>query len=258
MSIPVPLDRLRAALEERGGNAYVLTVSEDGRSHVVHCAVRWEGDALAADVGSRSAANATARPSVSLPYPVRFDGDYSLIVDGSAAATSHDGGHRLLITPTKAVLHRPAPAPDPSSACSADCVPLFSATGGSKTERGARSSKEDSTAVRRYRRRSAPRDGGEQVDLVAVRQRPFEVLVDRAATTVQHESVAQVRAVGDRRPQADPLPLGLVEELLQGGTDGESNVSVDVVPPRSDAPLDEKVHSDARRARREEAPQGRE
>jgi hypothetical protein len=137
MSIPVPLDRLRAALEERGAHAYVLTVSEDGRPHVVHGIVRWEGDALAADVGARSAANAAARQPVSLLYPVRFDGDYSLIVDGNGAALSHDGGHRLMITPTKAVLHRPAPAPDPSSACGADCMPLFSSTGGGKTDRGA-------------------------------------------------------------------------------------------------------------------------
>ena len=136
MSIPVPLDRLRAALEERGGNAYVLTVSDDGRPHVVHSALSWEGDALAADVGRRSAANAAARVSVSLLYPVRSEGDYSLIVDGNAAVVSHDDGQRLLITPTKAVLHRPAPAPDPSSPCDADCVPLLSPAGGAKTRRG--------------------------------------------------------------------------------------------------------------------------
>jgi hypothetical protein len=61
---------------------------------------------------------------VSLLYPIRSGADYSLIVDGTAAVISHDDGHRLMITPTKAVLHRPAPAPDPSSACGADCVPL--------------------------------------------------------------------------------------------------------------------------------------
>ena len=137
MSIPVPLDRLRAALKERGGSAYVLTISDDGRPHVVHSAIRWEGDTLAADVGTRSAANATARPSVSLLYPVRSDGDYSLIVDGGAAVMALDDGHRLLITPTKAVLHRPAPAPDPSSPCGADCVPLLSPTDVPKTESGA-------------------------------------------------------------------------------------------------------------------------
>jgi len=125
MSIPVPLERLRAALEERGGNAYVLTVSDDGRPHLVHVCVRWDGDVLAADVGKHSAANAVARPAVSLLYPIRADGDYSLIVDGSAVVTSREDGHRLLITPTKAVLHRPAPATDPASPCGADCIPIL-------------------------------------------------------------------------------------------------------------------------------------
>jgi hypothetical protein len=125
MSIPVPLEGLRAALEERGGRAYVLTVCDDGRPHVVHGVVRWEGDILAAEVGKRSAANAATRPTVSLLYPVWFAADYSLIVDGNATVALRDDGPRLLITPTKAVLHRPAPAPDPSSACGADCVPLY-------------------------------------------------------------------------------------------------------------------------------------
>jgi hypothetical protein len=125
MSIPVPLKELRAALEERGGGAYVLTVSDDARPHAVHVTVRWEGDLLAADVGKRSAANAAARPAVSLLYPMRADGDYSLILDGTAAVASREDGQRLLITPTKAVLHRPAVTPDPASPCSADCVPLL-------------------------------------------------------------------------------------------------------------------------------------
>ncbi len=125
MSIPVPLEGLRAAVEERGGRAYLITVSDDPRPHAVHVPVRWEGDVLAADVGTRSAANAAARPAVSLLYPIRADGDYSLIVDGTAVVTAREDAHRLLITPTKAVLHRPAAAPDPQSACSADCVPLL-------------------------------------------------------------------------------------------------------------------------------------
>ena len=127
MSIPVPMERLRAAIEERPQGAYVLTVSDDGRPHAVHGAVRWEGDVLAAEVGRRSAANATARPSVSLLYPLRAEGDYSLIVDGTAQVASGNRGHRLLVTPTSAVLHRPASAPATSS-CDADCVPIFPAT----------------------------------------------------------------------------------------------------------------------------------
>jgi len=125
MSIPVPLDGLRSAIEERGASAYLLTVSDDARPHAVHVAVHWEGDVLAADVGKRTAAHAAVRPVVSLLYPVRADGDYSLIVDGSALVASRENGHRLLITPTKAVLHRPAPAPDPASPCDADCIPIL-------------------------------------------------------------------------------------------------------------------------------------
>jgi hypothetical protein len=126
MSIPVSLETLRAAVSERGGSAYVLTVSDDARPHVVHAAVLWESDDfLAAEVGKRSAANASARPSVSLLYPTRAEDDYSLIVDGIATVASGDQGARLLIKPTRAVLHRRAPAPDPAAACAADCVPLL-------------------------------------------------------------------------------------------------------------------------------------
>jgi hypothetical protein len=130
MSIPGPLGLLRAALVERGGTAYVLTVSDDGRPHAVHAPVCWVDDRLAADVGKRSAANAAARPAVSLLYPVRMDGDYSLIVDGTAAVAPREDGYRLLITPAAAVLHRPAAASDPASPCAADCVPLLPASGG--------------------------------------------------------------------------------------------------------------------------------
>ena len=39
MSIPVPLLRLRAAMEERGAAGYLLTVSDDGVPHAVHVPV---------------------------------------------------------------------------------------------------------------------------------------------------------------------------------------------------------------------------
>lgn len=133
MSIPVALDDLRAALAERPSSAYLLTVADDGRPHAVHVALAWDGDRLAADVGRRTAANAAARPhAVSLVFPVRTSDDYSLIVDGTAAVatdTGADGGERrVLVAPTKAVLHRPAAAPDPTSACGSDCVPLLDPT----------------------------------------------------------------------------------------------------------------------------------
>ena len=127
MSIPVPLEGLRAATEERGGRAYVLTVSDDGRPHAVHGRVDWDADVLAVEVGRRTAANASARPLVSLLYPPGTDGDYSLIVDGTGAVTRAGDTQRLVVTPTKAILHRSAPAPDPTQSCAHDCVTILPA-----------------------------------------------------------------------------------------------------------------------------------
>jgi hypothetical protein len=141
MSIPVALDELRAAIAERPASAYLLTVTDDGHPHAVHVAIAWHGDRLVAEVGRRTAANAAARPrAVSLVFPVRTPDDYSLIVDGTASlveaaaddatartAAAPAGERRVLVAPTKAVLHRPATVPDPASACGADCVPLVGA-----------------------------------------------------------------------------------------------------------------------------------
>ena len=125
MSVPVPLEKLREAIGERGAVAFLLTVSDDGRPHAVQCPVRWDGDALAVEVGRRSAANAAARPNVSLLYPAQTATDYSLIVDGTATSGARGEKPGLRIAPATAVLHRPAAAPDPASACGADCVPLL-------------------------------------------------------------------------------------------------------------------------------------
>ena len=116
-----PVPDLESVVRERGGHAYIVTVSAQTGPHAVWVPVRWEGNGLVAEVGAQTAANAAARPLVSLLYPVRDPGDYSLIVDGTAAV--EDGG-RVRVRPTKVVLHRPGPPPDPASACGADCVPI--------------------------------------------------------------------------------------------------------------------------------------
>jgi hypothetical protein len=114
---------LAAVVRERGGHAYIVTVSGQGAPHAVWVPVRWEPDGLVAEVGAQTAANAAVRPAVSLLYPVREAGDYSLIVDGTATV-SGEGGRRVRVTPSRVVLHRPGPPPDPASACGADCVPI--------------------------------------------------------------------------------------------------------------------------------------
>ena len=51
--------------------------------------------------------------------------DYSLIVDAMASVIPTREGSQLLLTSTRAVLHRPVPAPETApSSCGADCVPL--------------------------------------------------------------------------------------------------------------------------------------
>jgi hypothetical protein len=136
MSVPVPRERLRAAVEERGSSAYLLTVKDDGSPQAVHSPLHWDDDVLVADVGKRSAGNAAARPAVSLLFPARQDDDYSLIVDGTAVVTAGAAGAQVRVTPSWAVLHRPGPAPAPGASCSDDCVPVFSDSSGERPRRG--------------------------------------------------------------------------------------------------------------------------
>ncbi len=125
MNIEVALGKLKTAVGERGSGAYVLTVSDDGYPHSVHADVGWDGNELVADIGTRTAANARARPRVSLLFPVQSEGDYSLIVDGTALVDAADRGPRLRVAPTRAVFHRAGPPVDPTSTCGSDCRPVL-------------------------------------------------------------------------------------------------------------------------------------
>lgn len=121
MSLPVPLAELHDALAEHT-YAYLLTASTTGGPHVVAVSPELEGAALLVpDVGRRTASNATASPAVTVVWPPRTDGGYSLIVDGEAVVD----GDRITVTPRRAVQHRPAPGPRRESpGCTADCVEL--------------------------------------------------------------------------------------------------------------------------------------
>jgi hypothetical protein len=123
MSVQMVRD-LRALVTERGPGVYLVTVSAPGGPHTVYTTARWDEGGIVAEAGTTTAANAAARPLVSLLFPVRTDGDYSLIVDGLATLDAGEHGARLRVSPTKAVLHRQGPSPDPTSSCGADCVPL--------------------------------------------------------------------------------------------------------------------------------------
>jgi hypothetical protein len=128
VSIPVALDELRST---SGGYrfAYLMTTGDDLRAHAVAVTPTHDGAALVVTgAGRRTAANAEARPAVSLVWPPDDLGGYSLIVDGDATVERSGSGDdaTVHVNPTKAVLHRSAPSPDPSSSCTSDCrsVPL--------------------------------------------------------------------------------------------------------------------------------------
>jgi hypothetical protein len=124
MSHPVALEQLRNETRRFALAPYLLTVGDDGRPHAVAVAASWEGDALTMELGERSARYAGTRPRVSLLWPPAEPGGYSLIVDGTAAPAGGEG--RIAVTPTRAVLHRPAATPDAARpGCSADCVPIL-------------------------------------------------------------------------------------------------------------------------------------
>ena len=122
MSIPVAIDDLAAATGEYGW-AYLLTVRDDLRPHIVAVTPVWDGDRIVMLVGRGTARNAAARSAISLCYPPVVEGGYSLIVDGVAAV---DDEATVRFSPTGAVLHRPAAEGFTASTagCGNDCEPV--------------------------------------------------------------------------------------------------------------------------------------
>ena len=121
MSVQVSLDKLAEQLARYGTSAFLLTVGDDGRPHSVAVEIAWSGSEFALKTGRSSTANLAARPLVSLLWPAPEAGGYSLIVDGDGAI----GTTGVTVTPTRAVLHRPAtPEAILKPGCGGDCVPL--------------------------------------------------------------------------------------------------------------------------------------
>jgi hypothetical protein len=117
MSVKVELGELAATLADFDV-AYLVTVSDEGRSHVLSVFADPTADGLVVEgVGRHTQANAVAHPDVTLVFPPRQAGGYTLLVDGRAAVDDTT----VTIVPTKAILHRPAVAPD-GRRVGSDCV----------------------------------------------------------------------------------------------------------------------------------------
>lgn len=103
MSIAVPLDELAVRLAAYPWG-YLVTVRDDGRAQSLAVPTHFADGALIATVGRGTSANATARPNVTMLFPGSTGTEFSLILDGDARVD----GDVVTVTPTWAVLHRPA------------------------------------------------------------------------------------------------------------------------------------------------------
>lgn len=122
VSMDVALDDLATTLD-RYTFAYLTTVGTGTRAHIV--AVRPVLDGVVLRItqpGGKTGRNVGEQPAVSLVWPPSDPDGYSLIVDGTGVLD----GDELGVTPTRAVLHRPAPSatPNPDTGCQSDCVEL--------------------------------------------------------------------------------------------------------------------------------------
>lgn len=127
MSIEVQLPRL-AETALRYTFAYLVTVGPGNRAHVAAVTpVVHGGLVLVAEPGRTSTRNVAADSPVVLVWPPAEPSGHSLIVDGV-------GEHRadgLVIRPTRAVLHRPAPRPATRvDGCDSDCIEVAFTEGG--------------------------------------------------------------------------------------------------------------------------------
>jgi hypothetical protein len=120
MSIPVDLDALRDELGRRQRPAYVITAGDAGPPHLVATYLRWSEGAFEAPAGRHTARNVGERPHVSVVVPPDEPGGYSLVFD----ATAEIVGAAVRMTPTKAVLHRPAEGEGEPGSAGHDCTPV--------------------------------------------------------------------------------------------------------------------------------------
>lgn len=119
----VDLERLAAALPDFPF-AYLITVGDDYRPHTVTVEPRLREATLDVGlIGGRTRENLAHRGDVTLLWPPREPGGYSLIVDGKAEVTESAGeAVRLAVVPERALLHREADSPSAAKGCLHDCV----------------------------------------------------------------------------------------------------------------------------------------
>jgi pyridoxamine 5'-phosphate oxidase-like protein len=126
MSVKVDVGKLTDALQDYGF-AYLLTVTDDQRTHAVAVTpASGDGGLTFTDgLGRRTRANLEARPDVTLLWPPGSAGGYTLIADGRVTVSDDVA----TFVPAQAVLHRPADhgaaaTGTLTTGCGNDCLPV--------------------------------------------------------------------------------------------------------------------------------------
>lgn len=123
MAKPVDLARLGELLPGYR-YAFLVTVGDDYRVRTTTITPTFDGARVAVGpVGRHGRENMAARDAVTLVWPARQVGEYSLVVDGQAEVPDDPAGP-VLVTPTKALLHRPVFENGRAVGTVHDCVQL--------------------------------------------------------------------------------------------------------------------------------------
>ena len=118
----MPPPTLAEALSQYGGDAYLLTIANDG-PHTTFVSVNLKGNVIDCAIGKSADRNISRTPNVSLFWPPKEPGGYALVVNGTAERRLTPSGEtRAEITLTKSVFHRPGlKPPDSDGPCLSDC-----------------------------------------------------------------------------------------------------------------------------------------
>jgi len=124
MSIPVDPADLREALSDFDSGYLLTTSSPQVKVVTVDPVAGADGALRIAGPGRGTLRNLAENPVVTLVFPPRERHGYTLLVDGRAEV---EDGSDVVVTPSAAVLHRPAAhadAPVPADGCGHDCAPV--------------------------------------------------------------------------------------------------------------------------------------
>ncbi|MEM9519730.1 MAG: hypothetical protein AAGA37_10460 [Actinomycetota bacterium] len=107
MSMEVPLEGLYGVAASLGSTAYAVVAAADGAPRITHVRPAFAGETITFELGRRSIECARQTGHLSLLWPATTEERMSLIVDAEVRDVVED--RHIVVTPTGAVRHRPAP-----------------------------------------------------------------------------------------------------------------------------------------------------